>query len=304
MKKVLFLNGNSQKEFYNIKRNEYEGVYATSIFKYNNTINKIMRRIILKLGINKLEYFFGDWKKKVSEYDLIIISACMYSKEIYKYINDNSKSRVIHWYWNPIAKEIHPEILKKQGGEIWSFDEEDCNKYDLNYIPTYYFKKIKLPNMKEKNDIYFMGADKGRLKELKKLEREFKKQNLSVNFHITKSRESTDKEYNFKEPITYNKVLEGISESKVILDYVQDGQTGLTQRPMESIFFSKKLITNDKNIINYDFYNKDNIFIIDKDNINELYKFVNSDYVSIDKRIIQKYDFGNWIETILNFENY
>lgn len=298
MKKILFLNGNSKNEFYNNERNKYKGVEATSIFKTNNIYSKVTRRLLLKFNLPGIELLFDDWKNNIHEYNTIIISTCMYSKLIYKYIRKRTNAKIIHWYWNPIIDSINPEEIKSNDCEVWSFDEKDCKDFDLNYIPTYYFNTIELPKQKIIHDIYFIGADKGRLNKLKQLEEEFIQRGLKTKFHITKSKNSDDNTYKFKSPISYYEALKDISSSKAILDYVQEGQSGLTQRPMESIFYNKKLITNDRNIVKYDFYNKNNIFIIGMDDIDNINCFLNSPYEPISEEIIKKYDFGTWLKNI------
>ena len=65
---------------------------------------------------------------------------------------------------------------------------------------------------------------------------------------------------------------------------------------MEALFYEKKLITNNKNIINYDFYCKENIFILEKDDIEELPQFLKTPYKKIDNEIVNKYEFENWLE--------
>ena len=57
----------------------------------------------------------------------------------------------------------------------------------------------------------------------------------------------------------------------------------------------KKLITNNINIINCEFYNKNNIFIINKDNLDDLNDFLKSEYKKIDKKIINYFDYESWL---------
>lgn len=74
-----------------------------------------------------------------------------------------------------------------------------------------------------------------------------------------------------------------------------DGTNGFTLRVLESLFFEKKLITNNINIINCEFYNKNNIFIINKDNLDDLNDFLKSEYKKIDKKIINYFDYESWL---------
>ncbi|WP_461671168.1 hypothetical protein, partial [Mycobacterium tuberculosis] len=59
-----------------------------------------------------------------------------------------------------------------------------------------------------------------------------------------------------------------VDESKVILDIQHPNQTGLTMRTIEMIGMSKKIITTNQDIVNYDFYDSRNIAVIDRDNVN------------------------------------
>ena len=85
--------------------------------------------------------------------------------------------------------------------------------------------------------------------------------------------------------------------SKAVLDIVQDGQVGLTIRTMETICYRKKLITNNTDVINYDFYNPDNIFVIGKDDINDLNEFINRPFIDIPDEILIRYNFCDWVKS-------
>ena len=113
------------------------------------------------------------------------------------------------------------------------------------------------------------------------------KQNIKTNIILIK---------NEKDYLDYTKYLEMLAESKVLLDYNAYNQVGLSLRTMESLFFEKKIITSNKNIKKYDFYNKNNVFILGEDNMKNLNRFINSPYKKIDKKIIEYYDFDNWIK--------
>ena len=67
--------------------------------------------------------------------------------------------------------------------------------------------------------------------------------------------------------LDYNTVNENIEKSNTILDIHHPKQTGLTMRTIEMIGMNKKIITTNKDIINYDFYNPNNILVIDRKKI-------------------------------------
>lgn len=61
--------------------------------------------------------------------------------------------------------------------------------------------------------------------------------------------------------LSYDKVIEKDRRSKAILDVVQDNQRGLTWRTVEALLLRKKLITTFKDVKQYNFYCKENVFI-------------------------------------------
>jgi hypothetical protein len=296
-KRVLFLNRKPKTEFYQNERNKYTNVTAAPIFKKMSFFGGKFKKI---LGLSKSYLFFDDWKDQIYNFDLFIITVSRYSLEIAKYIRQRSNKKIIHWYWNTVSTQhVDPDKIRGYDTELYSFDENDCKCYQMNYLPTYYFSTIYLLPNEIVQDIFFVGADKGRLNELLEWKRIFEAQGLKVKYHITASSElKKSGNYAFKSNILYTEVLVEISKSKAILDFVQAGQTGLTQRPMEALFHKKKLITNDINIIKSDFYNKSNIFILGKDDINKLKEFIYSPYIEIDRKIVEKYDFENWLKEI------
>ncbi|WP_080325144.1 hypothetical protein [Anaerovibrio lipolyticus] len=105
------------------------------------------------------------------------------------------------------------------------------------------------------------------------------------------------KKHTFKDGISYDEIISRIKGCRAILDIVQEGQHGLTWRPMEAMCFGKKLITNFTDIINYPFYNPENIFVLGTRKINELPSFVSTSPVKVDKSIRDEYVFENWLES-------
>ncbi len=52
--------------------------------------------------------------------------------------------------------------------------------------------------------------------------------------------------------------------------------------------------------MNYDFYNPQNILVIDEDNIEIPEDFVTSTYIDIDDAILNKYSLDNWVKNVFN----
>jgi hypothetical protein len=295
---VLFLSGGEDR-FSERLRNSYPGVHAERIFSRNTLKFRILRRAAASIRPELVTGLFANWKRNLSHYNLVILPVSIYSKAIASYIRARSDIPIAHWYWNPVCSTIPPSDLVPASA-IYSFDDNDCTKYGLRYRNTYYFSTISLPENPTVYDICFVGADKGRLTRLLQLKYEIEALGLTIALHITDSdTRKPSRSYAYQERIGYEDVLQYISKSNAILDLVQDGQSGLTQRPMEALFFKKKLITNDEGILKADFYCKDNIFILGHDTTRDLTEFLRSPFAPVSDAIRDRYDFGKWVDSIV-----
>jgi|SRR5690554_4831977 len=278
---------------YLLKYFNRERVTGSLVLKDISFPLKVIRKITRWLKLSQ-KYWFDSWKYDIHSVDTVIIFAPLNELEILSFLKKSNKNiRIIYWYWNPVfrIRKIDISLLKEV--EMWSFDSADCKKYGMKFNTTFYFKEIKIPTSKIIFDAVFVGNDKGRGTYLKELENSLNTMGLRTYFHIIQNEKSIDKT-NIKK-IPYSQYLELVSKSRVIVDIIPEGQSGLTIRPMESIFLQKKLITTDVEITKQDFYHKQNIFIIGEDDESYLQEFIYSPYFPIAKDTILQYDFDGWL---------
>ncbi|MEO9003593.1 MAG: hypothetical protein ABI288_02600 [Ginsengibacter sp.] len=215
--------------------------------------------------------------------------------EVLKYIKKVNKNvRIIYWYWDPVFRLGPPKKWIYKIAEMWSFDPDNCLKYGFKFNRTFYFRNIHLRKTATEYDVVFVGNDKGRIEYLQTLQNVFSKLRINGYYHIIPEKQNRDK-IQYQE-IPYVDYLNLIAKSKALIDVKPLGQSGLTIRVMESIFFKKKLITNDNSIINQDFYCSDNIFIQGMDREDQLIEFINSPYIELEAKIVERYDVKSWLE--------
>jgi len=233
-------------------------------------------------------FLFDSWEKEIASTNKFIFFDSHYSKEIVDYIKKiNPTSKIIFYFWNIIDEKSIYRLDDSQIDEFWTFDKLDAEKYSLGFNPQFYTSNISLQKHNITTDILFVGQDKNRSEIIKKLAYQADDNNLNSEIYITE---------NNKNIFSYSKYLNKVSQSNAILDIVKQNQTGLTLRCMEAMFFGKKLITNNQEIVNYDFYNPQNIFIYGKDSIKELRDFIYSPLIEISSDIIMNYDYSNWVK--------
>ncbi|WP_310388450.1 hypothetical protein [Roseateles sp.] len=301
--RILYLTGR-ENPFYNELRNDVEGVYATEFFASDSLLSKLARRVVLNTPGASVASFFNKWIHSIDQFDVIVIYGTIYSNRIADaLISRGYRDRLIHWFWNPVSPADRIELLKAQGVPIYTFDPTDATRFNLRLETTYYFSSLSLDfeGATPAFDIYFVGGDKGRLTQLLRSKQEFTDLGLTSTFHITDTgHRQVGEDYQFSKFIPYTEVIGNIQKARCLLDYVQEGQTGLTQRPMEALFHRKKLITNDRAIASQDFYRQENIFILGQDDPTGLTAFVRTEFQTVSPDIVARYDFANWLRRLVD----
>lgn len=252
-----------------------------------NRFYRTIRTIHLQSFFSFKSIWYDDWKKEIDDYDTVIVADTGNTFAVIKDLKKHyPKKRIINWYRNPVKKSA--PIIKDASKfcEVWSFDQHDCEEYNLKFNPQFCMKRGDYCEREIEYDAFFIGVDKGRLNILITLEEELNKLGLRTKFCIVG--------YN-NERLTYKKVVEEISKSRIIVDIQSVGQDGFTLRPIEALIYGKKLITNNSKIRNYDFYNPNNIYIIDGDNPYSLSEFIRCPFEVLNQEVIERYCLEGWI---------
>ena len=292
---------------YRVAASQYDNVDIKEIYTPLNNIGlRILRRIIIPIpGLDS--FFFGDWNKNLNEYTKIIINDAMFNNNILKYISKkNAVASKYVYYTNAVRNSrIKPNNIPKDWRE-YTFDISDSKEFDIEYSPEYYTEHQENIKYDLKYDVCYVGADKTnvRLKNLLDIKEVLRKNKVQNFFHIFRVLKKYNK-YELQETtnmfLKYEDIQRIILESKCILELQMEGQSGCTLRTLASMFLNRKLITNNKDIVNYDFYNPNNIFVIEnaddfKDRFNDILKFMRSPYQKLPDMVKNNYKFCKWLE--------
>lgn len=272
-----------------MERNDIE---VWRLYKAKNKGVTLLKKFAISTGLfSKLWY--EAWIDRIDQFHTIIIFATTdytfirHINRVYPHI------RLIFWYWNPAFRVGLPKPDLFNLAEVWSFDPDDCAKFNLKFNTTFFFKGIEVFKSDKKYDILFLGINKGRREYLNKLQDQFEKIGVTVNFLIVPDKREINVEP--VKPISYEKYLKLVSKTRCILDLMPVGQSGLTLRPMEAIFLNVKLVSNDLNLLQQSFYHPNNVFLLGHDRLENFRNFLEAPYQEIDKNIVYQFDFDNWL---------
>lgn len=224
-------------------------------------LSNVLMKTHVRMQLPKNEIWYS-WRKRLYQYDTVIIFDTALANVYSNYIIDRYPNiRIIIWYSNPVCTTIAPAKFNKQC-ELWSFDKNDCNKYGMKWNTQFYCSPFEGSNERISSDICFVGQDKGRREQINNVAHICQENNLKTDFIIVDNPKLIHLNIRNKY-IPYEDIVRShYLHSRAILDVVQQGQQGLTLRPLECLFLNKKLITNNSDIVNYDFYRMENQLVI------------------------------------------
>lgn len=268
--------------------------------KIDKALFYLFHSIKLEKTAARFRYSKECIKKLGNRYNQILCFDCCRLNE-YRVIKALAKSdRVNVFFWNPISfwcrkqQKAKSTIakLKRIGIHLSTFDPIDAVEYALELKKNVNRKIVDNQNSPIKYDFYFVGKPKGRIELLDTLRSFLISRGFRVHFIVVKS------------PKDYISQMDNIkfsAESKCIVDITSSDQTGFTLRPFDALFLQKKLLTNNKRITKADFYNPNNIYVFDENNLDGICEFISKPYREIPKSITDQYEINQWI--VDNFYN-
>ena len=270
-------------------------------------IEKYFSEIMQVVSTKKYRYVF-----------LISGQSLSFTEEMFKRLNKNqSDAEFVLYQWDSLKNFPYIKKMYKFFDRIYTFDKGDAEKEKINFLPLFYskkYEKISQAAIPTKYDRLFVGTAHPQkyyfIKRMaQQLASKYEKQYIYFFFPSRlvymyrkvfnpEFRNAHYSEFHFT-PLNGEEIDKLYSESNIILDSPQKGQNGLTIRVIETLGAKKKLITTNKDVINYDFYRPENIYVyngkFDFDN-----PFFKREYCNIPSKTYNKYSLSNWLTVILD----
>ena len=269
-------------------------------FQYKSIIHKARGGISKLMGNNaKKNYREKSLKSKLKNecFDFTLMIHGQYlNDETHQFLKSITK-KYVAYFFDSLTKMPEQKKIIHHFDKVFSYEPQDCEKFGFEFI-TNFIPSTEYKSENYKYKIFNIGGMDSRFSATQSLANYLNDQQISFRFllyHKNKIRffEHLSKKLNIHE------VLPLIKDCKIMLDIQRENQSGLTFRVFEAIGNNKKLITTNRDIVNYDFYNAKNIFILDLNNIKIPEIILESEYQLLSKEIINQYVVKSWVERIL-----
>lgn len=292
----------------NIGKYKHKNIFE----RLKNVCSKIFLNKNLKFK-NRQEFILETLTKLGKQDQILVLNPDLIDLDYHLQIKQRTDKYICYLY-DSIARSKYPieHLLDGVFDKIFTFDGDDSQKYDFEKINNYiYLDKqtaVKKPDYKIVTISSFdkrfplFNAIANQLQE-KKCDFKFILISRNISYKVLKFKFKNKIEFNKlinfqSKKIGIQKLINHYNNAKIILDLVQGFQKGLSFRVFEAMALQKKLITDNKSIAEYEFYNPNNILIIDKENPIIPSSFIDSEYEEIPVEIYNKFTIDSWVKKV------
>ena len=288
---------------------------AVSYENFGERLTNFFSKVFLgkNLKYQKRQKFVIEQLYKLGHQDqILVLNADTFDHSTLEYMKKSTNRFITFLYDNldrfPVQDKLH--FFDK----IYSFDDKDIEKHGFERLTNYnYLPFLSQEKQNPSEDaLYITSYDKKRIKQLEILSQKFEELRLKFDLYVIGKKSWKNK---LMKPFSKNKIVftrkrinhenlpEFYKRTKVILDLMRENQYGLSFRVFEAMALEKKIITDNEKIKNYDFYNPNNILVLNKDFSNITKEFFETPYQSLPEEIYKKYTLKKWVERVFNLEN-
>ncbi|MEE1676026.1 hypothetical protein SNR37_001353 [Agarivorans aestuarii] len=182
--------------------------------------------------------------------------------------------------------------------KVFSFDPIDAAAHNLEKVTNYYrHDQLPLSTKQYLYDVFcIMSFCKQRYPTLVQFLDKNPNLNSKILLYIDHPRKRKyirhPKIEIIEQPILNEQLLPYVTQSKCILDIGYQNQRGLSFRVLEALAWERKLITTNTYVSQQDFYNSNNIHVLDIKNPIPI-EFIKTDYLPVAANIKQTYRIDN-----------
>jgi len=280
-------------------------------FTYRNTFHRIQNffsKLILnknqkKLFYNKvirerLETIFTELQ---GFDDVFIIRPDLIKKHL-PFIKKHSK-RLIAYFWDSFARIPEGRDTIQYFDKFFSFEPKNVKDHNLLFLPNFYSPDLAAnKDSKPQFDLSYVASSDDRLPTLERILDSLIHLPLKTNINIVATETIANKNEKsirwFTDVLPRNETIRIMNDSRVLLDIAQSKQDGLSFRIFEAMALEKKIITTNKSVATYDFYNPINIFIWQNESTIPSLDFFTTSYSPLPPEIVKRYSLQYWIHHI------
>jgi hypothetical protein len=285
----------------------------------NNFLTKALIRIDRKIIKRTITQYYknilGQTQQHKFDFVFVVNLEAMTPVIVEMLRKQQPQARFILYMWDSIKNKKPAQLAFKLFDWCYSFDKNDASTLpNVNFRPLFFIDEFDCKrwnnNATLNYDLCFIGTvHSDRYNLVKGVKKQADSFGLKTYFYLyfhnkilffykklrdIKFYNARVSEFEFN-PISAIDLAQKIKESGAVLDVQHPRQTGLTMRTLEMLGASKKLVTTNTHIVAYDFFNPQNIAVIDRENPKIDASFFKTEFAEVDGKIRERYSLRGWL---------
>lgn len=323
-KKILFLSANffdyekaiakrlsdfgAEVDLYNERPSDSilsKGIIRVRRNLYQTRINRYYRKISAETENKKYDFF------------LLIKGESVPFSFLKEFRVRNPEAKTIFYSYDAAVEYPKFTQLYSFFDSNFTFEPQDAIQYKIHFRPLFFLNHYLGTQESEKKnyDLSFIGtAHSDRYIIGEKIKKSCEQLGLQTFFYyfapgktafllkkmFDKNLQQFDPaELTFKK-LTHNEISSIYASSFAVLDINKPFQKGLTMRTFEALASEKKLVTTNEDILNYPFYHKENVTILDRKDPTLKSEFFQTEFKKLDPEILEKMSLDSWLECLFD----
>jgi len=291
-----------------------------------NVLAKTMIRYSPRLIRNYTQAYFDGIinATRWNNYDFVLLirAEAVTRKFIVELRACHKNAAILLYQWDSMTLTRGPIDKLDLFDRTFSFDKRDCSTYSMTFLPLFYiddYRDIKRTPADPQYDFLFVGTiHSDRFKMIRQIEQYAHSRSMSCYFYmyipapllfykmkyferkLSGARKSQFKFFHLSKCET----VHAVENAKILIDSEHPAQLGLTMRTIEALGARRKLVTTNRDVVNYDFYHPNNILVVNREGVQIPDSFIESKYVDVERNTYRKYCVHEWASTIFSSTDY
>ena len=219
--------------------------------------------------------------------------------------NKQKEAYFVKYIWDDIENIPGMMIDVENFDKVYTYSLHDSsNNPSLHYLPFFYVQNLDIP--KKYNVSFIASFTQEKYDMIRKVIHN--NQEISMYNHLYRKASVYCLKPKYLYALTsflsmrkldYTSLIQKFAESQALLEFQAIKQKTPTTRTIEALGTKTKIITTCPEITNYDYYNSNNIYVVDRNNIQINKDWLNTPYQNYDIDLLKKYHISSWVKNIL-----
>ena len=280
---------------------------------FSSSIAKALTKIFTKLVRVLLDrYYYLRLDNIPNDYDLVlVINGQTVSRNVLNKLKEkNDKAKFVLYMWDSLKNRSSVSDNLDIYNSRFSFERNNGSLF--KFRPLFFEPKVSAKNYESVFLISFIGtAHSDRFSVINKINKSINSKSCFwylflqarwvfywYKFSRTDFANARISDFHFS-PISGSDVHDVFMKSNIIVDVEHPMQEGLTSRTFEVLGAGKKLVTTNRDIMNYDFYKYGNICVIDRLNPQIPKEFIEKKFKPYSSDIVNSYSVDGWLSEVI-----